>query len=1319
MNKKLKIISCIILAFVLIIPVGFIFIPTTSAASSVIKPDIEDAFNNSFDDGMTDSSWYNYTGNYSVYEDFEDFETGWGRYQETGNGGRTDTEAYVIDGDWSVYNLDDRSDDIYTEINTTGYKMMRAEFYFRFNSSSGFGYDEVWEVFLDNGTSNSVKQYNIDDENYTDDVIYHDVIWVDFSDYGNPDTFNFGWQGVSGWGSFDCWYLDNVSLSFIEDTDYLTYFDNDSLAVVGDGYANFELNSSYIDNQPFSLDYKLLLIDGDVTIDYLNESGDVIYSLIHSIYHDASKYVESMDMNDDGKIDFLDIQAFVDVYGQTGSPGWIKQDYVTDGVINYNDISAYGNDYEPSEICQVKLNYSYLSVIEPFSMNITEIDVFDGIDNLAEYLNWDVNDDGTVDSDDTYLLNHSYYSYYEYIAYMYETNPDSDVLYEYTHSQISDDRTDWLHLYHQFNHDFYTDDNYSAIKRYSDIAVSLTTDNSIYQDWEYVALQAMYGNVTEINITGDSDTIAYFDDFIVCPTPYDLELTSFTPASDEVNVSTTISPSLNFTLLNNSFTPFVANSDFIYDASITGEGTSEMTGTTVELITSNTPVTAGPLYLSFSEDVDWYVNVSLEKWGSWEMPDDGLGTSHYTFSTEEYSPPTAVLTSPLHDAEVQPEAETDIVFTPNSDYDAGVGTELYLWDGADWDYQGYLSFISTTLSNWTLYLGTDYSPGDTIYWRMRLSDSYSDTLGYGYFPNSTQSSLFRGGYRCYNFTVLPNTAPYFVSSYPDNASDYNPVSDTIQVNFSNNGTYEHGYISLDVWANFTINTTDGGYINESIWIVEDNRLIRDGIISYDEDDSWYDYIDDGNLSLNFTLTPEQLWYALHRHAYVNDTNITLCMRLSDLDNVIWKNLTFTINLLLGQDLPEMVIHYPVYDSELPNAYWGNEHDLSFTLSDTEGDPIYGYFTVYLVQDDMDVQISRITPLNPNIETMYDDVDYTDDDWDDIDDPYFYQNGTYSLDLSWYVPFLDEEYKIVFTIYDYLGGDVIRYIGNSYVLRFTVGNPPGTDYKLSLRDFYADDGKVQTWAAFNVRYDGFTGGNIGANSIATFLVDEEHHIKRVDTAILGIGDGSGVHPWRLLRYSSVPDDSYDYYIGFCDVRPVLTSPQLPNLILFISDGYTYSIQEPYNDDVFTRCRFHKPINVLGESMIYRDAGSGVGVYSFMGATTAADTTTPSTAQAGDIPTFIFTLENLGIGGLELIIALFIIVAFMFIPYLIIRDKADSVPMPVIASFGFVGVLFSMMLNLIPLYVIIIPFIGLLFFLVYRIANFIWGNVRKTGGDSGVM
>ena len=220
--------------------------------------------------------------------DFEDFESGWGDYLEFGNGIRSDNDNIVIDGDWSVYCYDDDSDYIYhSTFNSSGYDRMRVDFYFKFYGD--FEYDEVWEFFFYNSSGFiSVKQYSLDGVNYTDDVVYNDTIWLNFSDYDSAGDCTFGWQGVSFGRTGEYWSIDNVSFSLYDDFYQEDYEDeavgaepwsdwyviDDSGGAVDNGDSFDGSQSYYFDDNGDNFNiYFNNISDDDIVVDWWMKKG--------------------------------------------------------------------------------------------------------------------------------------------------------------------------------------------------------------------------------------------------------------------------------------------------------------------------------------------------------------------------------------------------------------------------------------------------------------------------------------------------------------------------------------------------------------------------------------------------------------------------------------------------------------------------------------------------------------------------------------------------------------------------------------------------------------------------------------------------------------------------------------------------------------------------------------------------------------------------------------------------------------------------------------------------------------------------------------
>jgi hypothetical protein len=105
----------------------------------------------------------------------------------------------------------------------------------------------------------------------------------------------------------------------------------------------------------------LLDVNGTKTFNLLNLS----YSTFYTVYVNATDSENNTnasylfktkpesympyDINEDCLINYLDVSALVNHYGETGIPGWIPEDINDNGIINYLDLSSlvahYGETY--------------------------------------------------------------------------------------------------------------------------------------------------------------------------------------------------------------------------------------------------------------------------------------------------------------------------------------------------------------------------------------------------------------------------------------------------------------------------------------------------------------------------------------------------------------------------------------------------------------------------------------------------------------------------------------------------------------------------------------------------------------------------------------------------------------------------------------------------------------------------------------------------------------------------------------------------------------------------------------------------------------
>lgn len=1048
----------------------------------------------------------------------------------------------------------------------------------------------------------------------------------------------------------------------------------------------------------FSIDFYLAYwVEGGGTLrfKFQNATCDSFEIDYISIFN-ASLYNNAMDLNNDGHVNSFDIYHIILVYGTTGTPGWIKDDLKPDGVINYIDIAVFISNY----VCTDKVDVRYKANITVY--NIT----------------------------------------YDYDELLYTFVP--------TLSQGADEIT-MLHSYFQFSKDSL---GYVGFKyAFADV---LWSDDVMLQPPVWTCASSCFVGQCDwdrINISSETDTEAYLDDLTICYTPYDLAVHSVSPINTGIapGSGATVNLVTSYYMIGNTYmTPmFMDACAYVYSPiSFTWVPTRYFPNH--DYITNNATIT-DYLSIDFSTTYYWYMNITTFGGGfgtsySWEFPQTGTAPPGLIspttqgdkfcnrFQTSAYPEPYVSAWTPAHNAVNVPLNYTgfgglvDVYVTTQSQCgDTGTVRWYYLNNVTHvWVHDGDRSYYDG--QNVTHQLsGINYNAD--VYWRVEITDDDIHS-GWNEYPNATQSGVFLYGYKAWKFHTEVNTPPYVASYGPVHGSHFNPFLDTIYINMTDNQTdftFNLFFLQNVLWGN-------GSYSDELSFIIEDSELVS----------SPYTIYDTVNGTMNFTWTPSDTANLGYINP-MNGTNFSWAVQMDDGVSTSeypasgrsfatpsnseigdwWVN--YTSDWLLGNSLPTISVTYPVHAHTYTATQWKNNHNLRVTVIDAEGDDIYLSLSIKSGNG----AYSKLFPLQEDynyFDTMYSDGPIA--------------NGAYDFDLSYFVPFDNMNYSYYLTAEDSAHP---RGYWNQLNSNFVIGTPPGATNHLSLMSVYPGNGVVDGFSAINngltgyYSYYSYSALDADKNHVAFFFSDG---VQKETGAGIGYKYNPLLftyggklqylddYPWNKFSIKTGLQSRHEYilHIGLLeeitDVIDIGLFGMGPISNFQEFGTGTFELDMLY-DDTMVETEFKAELlNLQGTNYIaeppYRTFELGVeaGEFRFFGA--SARFSTYPLGSGPNLPggtwgvNLVRPLSDAGIGFGGLILTLLIVAIFTIIPYYFIRKKAKNVPMPIIFSFGFFGFLLSFGLGFLDLWMFVIPFVIMLFIIIFKALA--WIRTGKT--EAGV-
>jgi hypothetical protein len=755
--------------------------------------------------------------------------------------------------------------------------------------------------------------------------------------------------------------------------------------------------------------------------------------------------------------------------------------------------------------------------------------------------------------------------------------------------------------------------------------------------------------------------------------------------------------------------------------------------------------------VGYLSDYYWYMNISSDDMGgygdtvySWEFPQSGtvVGNKYcYHFQTNAFKEPYVSAWSPAHNAVDVPfdyaplgGRSLNLSATINSNYGSNGMMTWYVLNNVthNWVSQGSQSYYDGEIANYTL-TGINYDAD--VYWRVEIADDGSP-VGYSEYPNATQSGVYLYGHRGWKFHTEVNTPPYVTSYGPIHGSHFNPFLDTIYINMTDNQTdftFNLFFLQNVLWGN-------GTYSDELSFIIEDSELVSSPYTIYNV-----------NGTMNFTWTPSDTANLGYINP-MNGTNFSWAVQMDDGVSTSeyptsgrsfatpsnseigdwWVN--YTSDWLLGNSLPTISVSYPVHAHTYTATQWKNNHNLHVSVADAEGDDIYLSLSIKSGNG----SFSKLFPLQEDynyFDTMYSDGPIV--------------NGTYDFDLSYFVPFDNMNYSYYLTAEDSAHP---RGYWNQLNSDFVIGTPPGATNHLALMSIYPGNRVV----------DGFSALNNGVTGYFSFypysvLDEDKGQVAFIfsdgvqkDSGIFGTGAlGIGYkyyptlsnYPGKLTYLDNFPWNKFAIKMGLqsrhayiLHIGIVTGANDGPgtNLWLLGSDGFsnyqeftgTFELDTLYDSTVqptdFRLCLWDmQGTKYVAEPPYRNPLGTGEEGDFFLSGAVVRFSTYPL-GSGPNLPggtwgvNLVRPLSDAGIGFGGLILTLIIVALFTIVPFFFIRKKAKNVPMPIIFSFGFFGFLLSFGLGFLDLWMFVIPFVIMLFIIIFKALA--WIRTGKT--EAGV-
>jgi hypothetical protein len=1004
------------------------------------------------------------------------------------------------------------------------------------------------------------------------------------------------------------------------------------------------------------------------------------YILINTTSSGAT-YDSDYDLDDDGDVDEWEIDDLLAHDGETGDPGWIKEDMNADGICNYVDVSWFVSH----RVMTVQTNAYFILDQSSSSFYYNGSTIYGG--SFSYRLN--SNNINRYSGD---LIWHRLEIYFPVMAGI----------------PFQPNGTGVLAMFNE------QEDN--ALISYDGL---IDINTTFIHPW------GLYGNVTDtygkiicmqtgLMFTTDDISDFYLDDLSLLETPNDILDVDEYPAngSTDVSIIDEYAFELNMTDTQN---PILMMDMYVWN----GAGWDELYGgLRLDDYSFEKPFPYGML---FNTTYYWYVNITTypdAQW-SWEFPTSGTtidGKQCYSFTTEVNDPPTIEFIYPTHnpngiymnpvDHDWWNGCSPMVNFSFNIS-DANSNDNYYMIYQWDTDEDEWVMMYDITVADYSsieLYQYLNLTLGDTAYVYIETEDEYGATAHY---PNSTQNGVFVGGKKALRFYLEEDDPPYVSSMNPANNTAFNPFVNNIYINISDNNTGQ------PIWYNIYLYNEYG-----------------------DHGEIWYWKLDgyaDGNASI--IITPEDHAYGGIWGSFYSGENGTVAgfrVRASNMEGYLcdtpiyyyfpsngtgYRNVTlspswyymFTIDYDINITGDTIQIDYPA-DGWSYGVEWRDNHDLLFTANMTSqtSKDYYAYLVVSVSIDDY-TSIAKAFFFGEKLCELC---------------PSEY-NTTGSYDLKELVPFDDMRYNITLQLTYNIDGFV--YPGDSDTHSFVIGSLSSSEYyHIAVKDSFPPHMTYE-----NLEY---LTTPISCN-IAYALTDSSNDTVRIYSVLT---DADGNHMLGSVYYSDIktPSDWQAWWIVLRNVwKPYILPNKEYNAYFGISLGNgcplcnentflekmeDYQIDALYDDVKITRWTIisyyqHGYTNWYAHDGWYLHQGSN-----YWGWMTSfgyypegyGDTGDVNTNTGSDWANMFSDIEQDLFPGARYVFALIIIALFGLMPIIVTRKYQKELPLPVLLSFILMGVILAFGMGIIELWIMIIPTIIILLLLVYNIVS----RYVKPGAES---
>jgi len=177
---------------------------------------VETIFSTGFETTLEEEEWneHNSSGEEETWDTltYDNFENGWGNFEDGGSDCTLYTGGtYAYQGSNAANIQDDGSDASFTyddrrDVHNPGYKSLRVDFRFR---AEGIENGEYFRFFYYDGSNwNVIKTFEMGDD-FTTGVFYHEIVWINESDYNFPTDMDLGFLCYANYDNDDI-YIDEI-----------------------------------------------------------------------------------------------------------------------------------------------------------------------------------------------------------------------------------------------------------------------------------------------------------------------------------------------------------------------------------------------------------------------------------------------------------------------------------------------------------------------------------------------------------------------------------------------------------------------------------------------------------------------------------------------------------------------------------------------------------------------------------------------------------------------------------------------------------------------------------------------------------------------------------------------------------------------------------------------------------------------------------------------------------------------------------------------------------------------------------------------------